>query len=882
MGIKLGHISSLESRRGARAAVLAAAVLVCMSLAGASEALAASGRHVALIVSTTGLPAGQPADILLAGPRLHRRLTSGETRLRLRPGRYVLTVSPVAIARSNRAVQAGATAYPTKRRVVVTLRASVSRSVSVRYDAIVNPDVRRAPQVLARTGEPDAPSSIVIAVRYGKPALGTILTSGPTKSLPMGLVAKVTAVKQSGSTLRVSLAAVPVTEAVPELSFAGSLPLTPTVGAVSESGSAPPAEAARAAAVPAHAASSCTPPKLVQLGAHLDGVELREAFLGTWPPQVKLTIAVRTSESLGIAVAAAGVNCDFDLHELGPYTAAIPVGPIVIPVYATVPLKAGVHINGTLQAGTVNVASTTVAHAAAGWDETAASLKQQGSNVWITGTLALTGSVKLSASIGVQAGIGIAKGANVHLEAGFGPEFDWSSGHECELLLDLGSLSAGVTVLDKTLDTPTFTPFQLHLWHGCAPSSTTPPGGKTPGGGTIPPTTPTPTGRPLCEDSGCGSAPIPLTGATALSDGGNATTCALISGGSIDCWGDDDDGQLGNGVTTGLESNPTPVKVAGVTTARQVASGYPNCAVLDSGRIDCWGGGDLGDGTAEPPGTVSAPVTVSSITDATSVGSVGINGQSTCASLANGTVDCWGSNYTGNLGSGSTNLNEEDLTPTPVAGLNNVASVSSGGFFCALLTTGHIDCWGENEFGQLGAGAGAGHELCGGITEKYCSTKPLEVQGIGNAIAVSVGQTSACALLATRQVECWGQEASTFGRDDTPVPVPIEGLSQVLAVATGWDADCALLAGGNVDCWGLDYFGELGDNALSESATPVAASVSNATAIAAGYGQNCAVLAAGAVDCWGGDVFGQLGNGNGGATAKGDSATPVSVAEVAG
>ena len=880
MYVSARHIPSLGNLRAARAAMLAVAFLVCLSLVSVSRALAASGRSAALTVLATGLPAGQPADILISGPGLHRRLASPSTRLAVRRGRYVLTVSPVLIVRSNRAVQARATAYPVKRRIVLTLRGAASRSVTVRYGSIVNPDVRRAPPVLGRTGEPDAPTAIVIAARSGRPAVGAILTSGPTTALPMGLVAKVTAVKQEGSTLRVSLAPVPVIEAVPELSFTGGLPLTPTAGAVSESGSTVPAQAA---GVRGRASSaSCIPPKLVQLGAHMDSVELREAFLGTWPPQVRLTIAVRTTESLGIAVAAAGVNCDFDLHELGPYTAAIPVGPIVIPVYATVPLKAGVHINGTLQAGTVNLASTTVAHAAAGWDETAASLKQQGSNVWITGTLALTGSVKLSASIGVQAGIGIAKGANVHLEAGFGPEFDWSSGHECELLLDLGSLSAGVTVLDKTLDTPTFTPFQLHLWHGCAPASTTlPGGGKAPGGGTNPPPIPTPPGRPLCEDSGCGSAPIPLTGATALSDGGNATTCALLSGGSIDCWGDDDDGQLGNGVTTNLESNPTPVKVAGVTTARALASGYANCAVLTSGSIDCWGGGDLGNGTAQPAGTVSTAVPVSGVTDATSVGSVGINGQSTCASLANGTVDCWGNNYTGNLASGNTNLNEEDLTPTPVPGLNNVASVSSGGFFCALLKTGHIDCWGENEYGQLGAGAGAGHELCDGASEKYCSTKPLEVQGISNATAVSVGQSSACALLATSQVECWGQEASTFGHEDTPVPIPIEGLSQVQAVAAGWDADCALLQGGSVDCWGLDYFGELGDNALSESATPVAAAVSNATAIAAGYGQNCAVLAAGAVDCWGGDVFGQLGNGNGGATAQGDSATPVSVAEVA-
>jgi alpha-tubulin suppressor-like RCC1 family protein len=879
MGASARRLRVRASRRSA--VLLAALAVACVALGSPPRAAAASRHGAALTVATTGLPAGQPASILIAGPGLHRRLTAARTTLAgLRAGRYVLSVSSVVIARSRRAVSAGARAYPARRRVSVTLRGSRRMSLTVRYAAIVNPDVRQAPPVLSLTGEPRDPTAIVIAASSGRPAVGAILTSGPTGTLPLGLLAKVTAVTRSGSTLHISLTAVPVSDAVPELSFTGSLPLSPAAGAPSESTST---DVAQAAAVRGRASSvKCKPPKLVKLGAHLDSVELREAFLGTWPPQVKLTLAVRTTESLGIAVAAAGVNCDFDLHELGPYTAAIPAGPIVIPVYATVPLKAGVHINGTLQAGTVNLASTTVAHAAAGWDETAASLQQQGSNVWISGVLALTGSVQLSASIGVQAGIGLAKGANVHVEAGFGPEFDWSTGHDCEVLLDLGSLSAGVTILGKPFNTPSYTPFKVHLWHGCeTPPPTGPAGGGSPKGTPIPPTPPTPP-KSLCEASGCGSAPIPLTGATALSDGANGTVCALISGGSIDCWGGNDIGQLGDGVQDNLESNPTPVQVADVSTATQLASGFPNCAVLSSGRVDCWGAGDLGNGTTTPSTTPSKAVTVSGITTATSVGSIGIEGLTTCASLADGTVDCWGSNYTGALGSGRTGYEEQDLTPTPVPGLSGVASVTAGGAFCALLKTGHIDCWGRNEDDQLGAGAGAGQELCAGGTEKYCSTKPLEVQGIGNAIAVSAGQSRACALLATRQVECWGEIAAGHPNETTPTPALVPGLANAVSIAVGNYASCALLADGQDVCWGAGVFGEFGDGAFTESATPVPASIPTATAIAAGYGQACAVVAAGAVDCWGGDLFGQLGNGIGGTAARGYSAVPVSVAEVAG
>jgi hypothetical protein len=135
-----------------------------------------------------------------------------------------------------------------------------------------------------------------------------------------------------------------------------------------------------------------------------------------------------------------------------------------------------VHINGKLNAATINVASTTVASTAAGFDDNHATLSQQGSNIWTSGVLSLSGSAKLSASVGVEAGVGVAKGANIHLSAGAGPEFEWSSGHSCSVYADLGSLSAGATAFGKHLDTPNWTPIRPRLWSGC------PVGGGSTGG----------------------------------------------------------------------------------------------------------------------------------------------------------------------------------------------------------------------------------------------------------------------------------------------------------------------------------------------------------------------------------------------------------------
>ncbi len=292
--------------------------------------------------------------------------------------------------------------------------------------------------------------------------------------------------------------------------------------------------------------------------------------------------------------------------------------------------------------------------------------------------------------------------------------------------------------------------------------------------------------------------------------------------------------------------------------------------------------GDLGNGVITPTGKPTTAVTVSGVTDAKSV-AVGSQ-DAACAALGGGSVECWGSNETGSLGNGRNDPHEEALTPAPVPGLTNAVSVAGAyEFFCALLANGHVECWGENEFGELGAGPSAGHELCAASLERYCSTSPLEVSGITNATAISVSTTRGCALLQTRQVECWGQEANGVHGEDSPVPVPIEGLSGVTAISVGVYGNCALLESGKVLCWGAGVWGEFGNGTFSPSATPVAVTgIGPATAITAGFGQACAVLAGGAVDCWGGDSLGQLGNGIGGTEAHGYSATPVSVAEVAG
>ena len=465
-------------RRRGRVFTCAFAFLTAIALTPGS---ASAATKSSLAITASGLPSGQSPSIVATGPKgFLRKVKSRRATFRnLRPGRYVLRAKPVVLSNGGKGVADGATAYAAQESITLKIAAGSAKKVKVVYSDIVNPGVRPLPESASKViGDPTNPKAILLPAKKRKPPIGTVFTSGPTQMLPAGLVSKVTRATRADKWIVVWLEPVSITEATPRIGYEGELPLNPAGGAVSnvETGD----EVQPDGAPSARSAAACGPPKLLKFGARLDKVELREASLGAWPPQMRLTLAIRTTESLGIAAAAAGINCDWELGNLGPYQAAIPVGPVVVPVFAQIPVRAGIRLNGRLEAAAVNVASTTVATIAAGAKQNTASLSQQGTNVWVSGVLSLNGSAKLYASVGVQAGIGVVKGANVNLEASFGPEFNWSSGQKCNLQYNFGSLRAGVEAFGKEFKTPAFTPFKINIWSGCDPT-------------TPPPTTPPPT-----------------------------------------------------------------------------------------------------------------------------------------------------------------------------------------------------------------------------------------------------------------------------------------------------------------------------------------------------------------------------------------------------
>ena len=311
---------------------------------------------------------------------------------------------------------------------------------------------------------------------------------------------------------------------------------------------------------------------------------------------------------------------------------------------------------------------------------------------------------------------------------------------------------------------------------------------------------------------------------------------------------------------------------AGLPTAKAIAiaSGRQHsCAVVIGGKIRCWGGnfyGQLGIGTTGDNAVANSPVEVTGISGASAISSFSDH---TCA-LVNGGVKCWGGNEAGQLGDTTTT---NSGTPVNVVGLTSgVSKVITGvQHTCALTTGGGVKCWGHNS-GELGNG-----------DDTYMSSSvPVDVIGLSSGvIALSAGTTGTCALLSSGAVKCWGTNEFDRLGDGTSRPgsnVPVDVISLLndfSALATGDAHSCAATAAG-VSCWGKNEFGQIGTGTASQmvsTPTPASGFTARATAVVAGYDYSCALTSTSGVKCWGDKL---------GVFPAASTATPTDVAGLGG
>jgi alpha-tubulin suppressor-like RCC1 family protein len=209
---------------------------------------------------------------------------------------------------------------------------------------------------------------------------------------------------------------------------------------------------------------------------------------------------------------------------------------------------------------------------------------------------------------------------------------------------------------------------------------------------------------------------------------------------------------------------------------------------------------------------------------------------------ADGSVKCWGSNDSGQLGNGTT---VNSSIPVAVSGLSGVISiVAHASSTCALLDTGRVKCWGYSGAGNLGDGSA----FAGAVTT------PVDVRDLGDVVQIAAGREHTCAVDGHGALFCWGENYSAELGTSVPltsghsaVPVPSKFASGATSVACGDGYTCAVAAGA-VSCWGNPFGARLN--------TPP----SDANAVRSGYLDTCAVTEAGAMRCWGTNGAGQVGN----------------------
>lgn len=293
-------------------------------------------------------------------------------------------------------------------------------------------------------------------------------------------------------------------------------------------------------------------------------------------------------------------------------------------------------------------------------------------------------------------------------------------------------------------------------------------------------------------------------------EAGDDSTCGVRTNGTLWCWGSNKYGQLGTGTNSGTDvANPAPLQVGSTTTWTKVSVGRRfACGLQSSGTVWCWGfnsDGQLGRAVGgDPLAPNPTPVQVGSVTTWTSL-SLGTD--HACAVRTDGTLWCWGSNISGQLGNG---VHVEDGLPTPtptqVGSGTAWTSVSAGEYHaCGVQTGGTAWCWGSNVNGELGRAANA-----------VANTTPTQVSGTAGWSQISAGGDQTCAVKAVGTAWCWGRnEYGQLGKaanlTANPTPAQVGSATTWASIESGYQHTGARTTTGNILAWGRNSFGQLGD-----------------------------------------------------------------------
>ena len=303
---------------------------------------------------------------------------------------------------------------------------------------------------------------------------------------------------------------------------------------------------------------------------------------------------------------------------------------------------------------------------------------------------------------------------------------------------------------------------------------------------------------------------------------GGFHTCAFQRN-HLYCWGYNYYYQLGFKMRVNHTQETVPRDVSynplGSSHIKQLALGFHHsCVLLYDGTLKCWGSNSAGQ-IGIPTSTKQTLSTLLDVNSQSYVTKIALGRSHSCAVLHDRSLKCWGFNYKGQLGDGTTIESSDPITVN--VGLNrHVTQVALGdSHTCAVLDNGTLVCWGLNDSGQLGDGTRIDH------------LKPRNLVRVGlrrSVTQVALGGFHTCAILDDKSLKCWGHNHNGQIGDGSiasqgisiPTTINVGDGRYATRVALGGSHTCAILDDGSLKCWGDKKYGQLGDGTNDDKSSP--------------------------------------------------------------
>jgi len=189
----------------------------------------------------------------------------------------------------------------------------------------------------------------------------------------------------------------------------------------------------------------------------------------------------------------------------------------------------------------------------------------------------------------------------------------------------------------------------------------------------------------------------------------------------------------------------------------------------------------------------------------------------TCA-VASGQAYCWGSNSTGQLGDGSTNLRSTPVLVDTSTMSGTVSYIATGIAHTCAVASGQAYCWGVASSGQLGNGQTVGYRNTPVAADTSNMSSTLS--------SISTGNNHTCAV-ASGQAYCWGRGSSgelgdgSATGNSNPLSVDTSLMSGTVKVASAANSYTCAIADSKSYCWGDGEQGRLGNNLTTQQSAPV-------------------------------------------------------------